>query len=251
MRIGDEAPKFSLPATDGKEYGPNGITVVAFTCNHCPYALAWHDRLTEVAREYDVTFLAVKPNDAERYPRDSFDAMKERVEADGGLPYPYLRDESQDVARAYGAQTTPDVSCWTGSGSCGIAARPTRTTGTRASGPPGCARRSKPCSPASGRRERRPSRSAAASSGGSDHGHRGGGVGEVFEEGVGAGGAQRLAVGEAGGHGHRPGAGLLSGAHVERRVADQDGAGRLAVLRGRAPAGHGDQVRAPLVRVGA
>ena len=109
MRIGDEAPKFSLPATDGKEYGPNGITVVTFTCNHCPYALAWHDRLTEVAKDYGVTFLAVNPNDAERYPRDSFEAMKERVEADGGWPYPYLRDESQEVARAYGAQTTPDV----------------------------------------------------------------------------------------------------------------------------------------------
>jgi peroxiredoxin len=109
MRIGDEATTFSLPATDGKEYGPNGITVVAFTCNHCPYALAWHDRLTEVAKEYDVTFLAVNPNDAERYPQDSFDAMKERVEADGGWPYPYLRDESQEVARAYDAQTTPDV----------------------------------------------------------------------------------------------------------------------------------------------
>jgi peroxiredoxin len=109
MRIGDEATTFSLPATDGKEYGPDGITVVTFTCNHCPYALAWHDRLTQVARDYDVTFLAVNPNDAERYPRDSFDAMKQRVDADGGWPYPYLHDESQEVARAYDAQTTPDV----------------------------------------------------------------------------------------------------------------------------------------------
>jgi peroxiredoxin len=109
LKIGDVAPEFSLPATYGREYGPDGVTVVAFTCNHCPYALAWHDRLTQVAREYDVTFLAVNPNDAERYPRDSFEAMKERVEADGGWPYPYLRDESQEVARAYGAQTTPDV----------------------------------------------------------------------------------------------------------------------------------------------
>jgi peroxiredoxin len=109
MQIGDEAPTFSLLATDGREYGPDGVTVVTFTCNHCPYALAWHDRLTEVAEEYDVTFLAVNPNDAERYPADSFDAMKERVEEDGGWPYPYLRDESQEVARAYGAQTTPDV----------------------------------------------------------------------------------------------------------------------------------------------
>ena len=109
MRIGDEATTFSLPATDGREYGPDGVTVVVFTCNHCPYALAWHDRLTQVAEDYDVTFLAINPNDAERYPRDSFDAMKERVEADGGWPYPYLRDESQEVARAYDAKTTPDV----------------------------------------------------------------------------------------------------------------------------------------------
>lgn len=111
MQIGDEAPAFSLPATDGSEHGPDGVTAVVFTCNHCPYALAWHDRLTQVARDYEgrVRFLAVNPNDAERYPRDSFDAMRERVEADGGWPYPYLRDESQEVARAYGAQTTPDV----------------------------------------------------------------------------------------------------------------------------------------------
>jgi peroxiredoxin len=111
MRIGDEATTFSLPATDGAEYGPDGVTVVVFTCNHCPYALAWHDRLTQVARDYEgrARFLAVNPNDAERYPADSFDAMKERVAADGGWPHPYLRDESQEVARAYGAQTTPDV----------------------------------------------------------------------------------------------------------------------------------------------
>ena len=51
----------------------------------------------------------VNPNDAERYPADSLDAMRERVQADGGWPVPYLRDESQEVARSYGAQTTPDV----------------------------------------------------------------------------------------------------------------------------------------------
>ncbi len=110
MNVGDQAPEFSLPDTSGQEHGPEGPTVVVFTCNHCPYALGWHDRLLDVARDYDnVTFLAVNPNDAERYPGDSFDAMKERVDADGGWPHPYLRDESQEVARAYGAQTTPDV----------------------------------------------------------------------------------------------------------------------------------------------
>jgi peroxiredoxin len=113
MQIGDEAAVFTLPDTDGREheFPEDSPTVVVFTCNHCPYALAWHDRLTQVARDYDgrARFLAVNPNDADRYPRDSFDAMKQRVEADGGWPHPYLRDESQEVARAYDAQTTPDV----------------------------------------------------------------------------------------------------------------------------------------------
>jgi hypothetical protein len=112
VNIGDTAPSFSLPATDGSEHGPNGVTVVAFTCNHCPYALAWHDRLLDVARDYaprGVLTLLVNPNDAERYPRDSFEAMRERVERDAGWPAPYLHDASQEVARAYGAQTTPHV----------------------------------------------------------------------------------------------------------------------------------------------
>jgi peroxiredoxin len=110
MKIGDQAPTFSLPDTDGAEHGPDGVTVVIFTCNHCPYALGWHERLMQVARDYDeVTFLAINPNDGERYPADSYEAMKERVAAEGGWPMPYLRDESQEVARAYDAKTTPDV----------------------------------------------------------------------------------------------------------------------------------------------
>src|SRR5918998_1682292 len=77
MQIGDEAPTFSLPGTDGREYGPEGVTVVVFTCNHCPYALAWHQRLTRVARDYEgrASFLAVNPNNAETHPADSFDAV--------------------------------------------------------------------------------------------------------------------------------------------------------------------------------
>ena len=112
--IGDSAPDFALPDTEGAEHGLGDgeqPTVVVFTCNHCPYALAWHDRLLDVAGDYAgrVGFLFVNPNDAERYPADSFDAMKERVRADGGWPVPYLRDESQEVARSFGARTTPDV----------------------------------------------------------------------------------------------------------------------------------------------
>ena len=108
--IGERAPEFELTDVDGDVQSLQTPAVVIFTCNHCPYALAWHDRLMDVARDYpDVHFYAINPNDAERYPRDSFEAMKERVRRDEGWPMPYLHDESQEVARAYGAKTTPDV----------------------------------------------------------------------------------------------------------------------------------------------
>ena len=108
--IGDAAPRFELMDVEGGMQALQTPAVVVFTCNHCPYALAWHDRLMDLARDYgDVHFYAINPNDAERYPRDSFEAMRERVASDGGWPMPYLHDESQEVARAYGAKTTPDV----------------------------------------------------------------------------------------------------------------------------------------------
>jgi peroxiredoxin len=114
MRLGDPAPELALPDTGGQDHGlrGDGVTAVVFTCNHCPYALAWHDRITTVARDYadrGVRVLAVNPNDAGRYPADSYEAMKERVAADGGWPLPYLRDESQEAARTFDAKTTPDV----------------------------------------------------------------------------------------------------------------------------------------------
>jgi peroxiredoxin len=117
IAIGDRAPQFELPNVDGEAHSvgePSGdaATVVYWTCNHCPYALAWHDRLLDVARDYadrGVRFLAISSNDAERYPQDGPEAMRERVEREGGWPHPYLYDESQEVARAYGAERTPDV----------------------------------------------------------------------------------------------------------------------------------------------
>ena len=109
LGIGDLAPDFTLPDTAGEEHSLEGPAVVIFTCNHCPYALAWHDRIADAARDYpNVRFLAINPNDAERYPRDSLEAMRERAERED-WPMPYLHDESQDVARAFGAKTTPDV----------------------------------------------------------------------------------------------------------------------------------------------
>jgi hypothetical protein len=120
VRAGERAPEFSLPDTSGEEHSPGGAaTAVVFTCNHCPYALAWHDRILAVAREYadrGVRTLLVNPNDAERYPRDSAEAMRERLEREGPWPAPYLRDESQEVARAYDARTTPDVFVLDGDG---------------------------------------------------------------------------------------------------------------------------------------
>jgi peroxiredoxin len=109
--VGTEAPTFTLPDTEGVEHSPGDApaTLVVFTCNHCPYALAWHDRIAAVARDYsDVKVLAINANDAERYPRDSFDAMRDRVANDGDWPMPYLHDATQEVARAYDAKTTPD-----------------------------------------------------------------------------------------------------------------------------------------------
>ncbi|MFT4048311.1 MAG: thioredoxin family protein [Solirubrobacterales bacterium] len=120
LQLGDPAPVFMLPGTDGHQhaYGneDEGATVVIFTCNHCPYALAWEDRLLAVGTEYQhhgVRFLAINSNDAVAKPADSFDAMKARL-AENPWPFPYLRDESQDVARAYGALTTPDVFVFNG-----------------------------------------------------------------------------------------------------------------------------------------
>jgi peroxiredoxin len=112
----DTAPAFELPDTEGNTHslddGSSAATVVVFTCNHCPYALAWHDRIAAVARDYadrGVRVLAVCSNDATRYPADSFEAMQTRVRDDGGWPMPYLHDATQEVARAYEAKTTPDV----------------------------------------------------------------------------------------------------------------------------------------------
>ena len=118
LSIGASAPPHELPDTEGNRHAlheDGATTVVVFTCNHCPYALAWHDRLASVADDYDVRFLAVNPNDAERYPSDSYEAMQKRV-AEEGWSFPYLRDEDQEAARSFGAKTTPDVFVLDGEG---------------------------------------------------------------------------------------------------------------------------------------
>lgn len=120
--LGSDAPAFDLPIAnpqvddhDGAtrslaDYADAEVLVVVFMCNHCPYVHAVEDRLIALANDYasrGVQVVGICSNDAERYPQDDFDAMAERAKAKG-YPFPYLRDDSQDVARAYGAVCTPD-----------------------------------------------------------------------------------------------------------------------------------------------
>ena len=113
--LGSAAPSFRLKATTGGRLdladlkGDKG-TVVAFICNHCPYVRAVIDRLIQDAsalKEYGVETIAVCSNDADAYPADGFDNMRSWAE-EKAFPFPYLWDETQEVARAYGAVCTPD-----------------------------------------------------------------------------------------------------------------------------------------------
>ena len=115
MALGESAPDFRLPATDGRTCalmdvaGAKG-TVVVFICNHCPYVKAVIGRLAANARVLigeGVGFAAISSNDAASYPEDSFPKMRKFALAHD-FPFPYLHDETQNVARAYGAVCTPD-----------------------------------------------------------------------------------------------------------------------------------------------
>jgi len=114
--LGSPPPPFGLPATDGGAYSLDDFRrakalMVIFLCNHCPYVLAWLDRIGAVAREFapkGLRAVGISSNDPLTFPQDSFPMMKEFAR-ERQLPFPYLFDESQDVARAYGATCTPDI----------------------------------------------------------------------------------------------------------------------------------------------
>ena len=112
LRLGDPAPELSLSDLDGTtvsltDYDGQPVAVV-FTCCHCPYAVAWEDRINEVARDYEgrAGVVAVNPNAG--YLGDSPDDMRQRA-AEKGFAFPFLYDERQEAARAYGASRTPEV----------------------------------------------------------------------------------------------------------------------------------------------
>ena len=113
----DKAIDFKLPGVDGETHtlakiaADKEATAVIFMCNHCPYVLAWLDRIVAAAQDYageGVAFVGINANDAAKYPADSFENMQALAE-ERGLPFPYLHDESQKVARAYGAERTPEI----------------------------------------------------------------------------------------------------------------------------------------------
>jgi len=113
--FGAKAPDFTLPGTDGKNWSLSDVagekgTVIIFICNHCPYVKAILDRLVVDAQTLQTAGIgvaAICANDAESHPADSFENMKKLAE-EKAFPFPYLHDESQEVAQAYGAVCTPD-----------------------------------------------------------------------------------------------------------------------------------------------
>lgn len=116
LKIGELAPNFNLPGVDGENYSLSSFddkkaVVVIFSCNHCPYVIAYEDRMIEIQKDYEdkgVALVAINPNDDKKYPADSFDRMIARA-AEKGFNFPYLRDKTQQVAKEYGATRTPEV----------------------------------------------------------------------------------------------------------------------------------------------
>jgi peroxiredoxin len=114
LHAGDAAPPFSLPGVDGKtwslsDFKDSPYLVVTFWCNHCPYVQAWEARTIALQKEFapkGVRFVLINSNDDRSYPDDRFDRMVSRAK-EKGYPFPYLRDDSQNVAHAYGALVTP------------------------------------------------------------------------------------------------------------------------------------------------
>lgn len=116
LTISDKAIDFKLIGTDSKEYtlddfSDKELLVVIFTCNHCPYAIAYENRIKDIQSDYqnkNVQVIAINSNDSESHPGDSFDSMITRSN-EKQFNFPYLRDETQEIALKYGPEVTPDV----------------------------------------------------------------------------------------------------------------------------------------------
>lgn len=124
--LGFQAPSFTLPdartgdALNSDELMQEGPSVVVFMCNHCPFVVHLVDSLVDFAAEYQargLNFIAISSNDVENYPQDGFEQMRE-LATEKGFTFPYLYDESQDVARTYDAACTPDFNVFDTNGKC-------------------------------------------------------------------------------------------------------------------------------------
>lgn len=116
LPLGTKAPDFKLPDTTSNRIVALGditspkATVIMFLCNHCPYVLHVNDEIVRLAKEYQakgVSFVGISSNNAEAYPEDGPEKMRE-LAREVGYPFPYLYDETQEVARNYDAACTPD-----------------------------------------------------------------------------------------------------------------------------------------------
>ncbi|HUT57796.1 MAG TPA: thioredoxin family protein [Phycisphaerae bacterium] len=114
LQTTEPAPDFQLPGVDGKTYSLDSfkdakVLIVVFSCNHCPYVVGSEDRMNRLLADYGpkgVAMIAVNSNETDNHPTDSFEHMKKHA-AERGFRFPYVRDESQEAARAYGALRTP------------------------------------------------------------------------------------------------------------------------------------------------
>jgi thiol-disulfide isomerase/thioredoxin len=116
LAVGAKGAGFNLKGTDGKMHSLDSVrgekgTAVIFTCNECPFSKGYEDRLIALAKGYQsqgVGFVAINANDPKIVPGDGFEFMVKRAQ-DKNLPYPYVVDETQETARAYGAKVTPHI----------------------------------------------------------------------------------------------------------------------------------------------
>lgn len=115
LTLATEAPPFDLPGVDGSnhsldDYADAPILAIVWSCNHCPYVIAWEGRMKALQDDFAGGFrlVAINSNDAENYPADSFEAMTTRAQ-EQGFNFDYLHDEDQSVARRYGPERTPEV----------------------------------------------------------------------------------------------------------------------------------------------
>lgn len=116
LKIGSKAPNFNLPGVDNKFYSLHSfynkkILIVIFSCNHCPYVQAYENRIISIQSDFaerGVQIVAINSNEDKNYPEDSFEEMIKRSN-EKHFNFPYLRDETQEVAKAYGATHTPEI----------------------------------------------------------------------------------------------------------------------------------------------